>query len=109
MLIFADGGAVLIVHLCIFFGIQQGFYALRLGLFGFFFFQKQFHTVQKRGLVFPESPLCIEIVPVVLPKLLDRLFIHALFTQDLLFLCFPLVPSIFFFCFIVSHLCFPPI
>ena len=28
-------------------------------------------TIQKRGLVFPESPLCIEIVPVILPKLLD--------------------------------------
>lgn len=51
----------------------------------------------------------IEIVPVILPKILDRLFIHALFTQDLLFLCFPLVPSIFFFCFVISHLSFPPI
>ena len=39
---------------------------------------EQFHTVQKRGLVFPESPLCVKIVPVILPELLDRLFIHTL-------------------------------
>ena len=36
--------------------------------------------------MFPESPLCLEILPVILPKLLDRLFFHALFTQDLFFL-----------------------